>query len=189
MIQEYDPTPLNPPLFIFQLSQEAATYNADILARKNFDLKQVILAQHPSQISFGSEFNPTSVLQQLLSHHPLWDKLKDILDNGASFPLEDISDADRRADLEFHSNRGNHKSAQVHQEVLAELISEDVSRSFALPLPISVLHLLPGASLAPLGCVKQSSLDAQGNRTTKYRMTHDQSFLGLSKSSVNSRSV
>lgn len=69
--------------------------------------------------------------------------------------------------------------------ILAEIIKEDVEHGFALPLPLSVLHCIPKASLAPLGCVKQSTLDSSGRRTIKHRMTHDQSFPGPSGLSVN----
>jgi hypothetical protein len=41
--------------------------------------------------------------------------------------------------------------------------------------------------LAPLGCVKQQTINALGERTTKFRMTHDQSFPGPSGTSVNMR--
>jgi hypothetical protein len=56
-----------------------------------------------------------------------------------------------------------------------------------LPLPITALHFLPKASVAPLGCAQQSTLDMSGNRVIKHRMTHDQSFLGPSGTSVNLR--
>jgi len=60
IIKDLQATPspmLNPPLFIFNLSEEAAAYNAEILAAHNFDLDQIIKTQHPSQISYGSEFH------------------------------------------------------------------------------------------------------------------------------------
>jgi hypothetical protein len=71
--------------------------------------------------------------------------------------------------------------------VLLEIIKEDIARGFALPLPVETLRYLPNASLAPLGCIEQSSIDASGNRKTKHRMTHDQSFPGPSSLSVNLR--
>jgi len=89
--------------------------------------------------------------------------------------------------LNFHSRRGNHKSAMDYHQILLEIIKEDVERGFALPLPTSILHCIPKASLAPLGCVKQATLDALGNKTYKHRMTHDQSFPGPSNMSVNLR--
>jgi hypothetical protein len=93
----------------------------------------------------------------------------------------EISPVDRLMDLKFHEERGNHKSVTV------KLIKEDMERGFTLPLPVSVLYNLPKASLAPLGCVQQSSIDASGKRIMKYWMTHDQSFPGLSNQSVNKR--
>jgi hypothetical protein len=74
-----------------------------------------------------------------------------------------------------------------HHQVLLEIIKEDVERGFALPLPVETLQHIPHASLAPLGCVKQLTLDAAGNKVIKHRMTHDQSFPGPSSLSVNLR--
>jgi hypothetical protein len=84
------------------------SFNAEILEKNDFQLESIIKKQHPSQISFGSEFRPSIDLKDLLQDHPLWPKLRDILDNGAYFPLEDISKEDRKADLDFHSAQGNH---------------------------------------------------------------------------------
>jgi hypothetical protein len=67
------------------------------------------------------------------------------------------------------------------------LINEDVERGFALPLPLDIIHHLPNASLAPLGCQEQETIDEHGNRVPKFRMTHDQSFPGPSGFSVNNR--
>jgi len=178
---------MNPPLFIFKFSEAAASHNAMVLANHDFDLDLIIHNQHPSQISYGLEFRPSAQIEDLLSQHPLWRRLKEILDQGATFPLDEISDSDRQTDLVFHSNRGNHKSASKNHQVLREIIREDVERGLALPLPVTALHFLPKASLAPLGCIQQSLLDTSGNKTKKIRMTHDQSFSGPSKLSVNLR--
>jgi hypothetical protein len=187
MVQSTPSPKLNPPSFLFKLNAEAAEYNARVLEFNNFDLKQVIIQQHPSQISFGSEFRSPELVSELLQDHPFWSRLEELLNHGAKFPLTEISEDDRRLDLQFHQDRGNHKSASTHHEILEQLITEDVERGFALPLPISALHRLPKAALAPLGCIKQSSLDSFGNRTEKFRMTHDQSFPGPSNQSVNKR--
>jgi hypothetical protein len=182
------PSPdLNPPKFIFTFTKEAAEFNASVLASANFDLDKIIRGQHPSQISYGAEFRASDQLQELLVHHPFWPRLKEILDNGATFPLDKIPSSDRATDLSFHTKRGNHKSASENHQVLLDITKEDDERGFALPLPVDTLKFIPNASLAPLGCVKQSSLDASGNCTTKYRMTHDQSFPGPSSLSVNLR--
>jgi len=93
----------------------------------------------------------------------------------------------RLLDLEFHLERGNHKSLEKYAEFIDPMISEDVNRGFILPLPPEILPKLPGASIAPLGCHKQTTIDEEGNIIPKYRLTHDQSFPGPSGLSVNLR--
>jgi hypothetical protein len=94
---------------MFKLSPEAADFNARILFNHHFNLRQILKNQHLSQISFGSEFRPLELLEKSLLHHPLWDSLKSILQDGALSPLQELSDSERAADLEFHKTHGNHK--------------------------------------------------------------------------------
>jgi hypothetical protein len=171
-ILQEQPRPMNPPLFIFKRCTLAAAHNAHILRSFNFDLNKVIRAQHPSQISYGSEFRPTATLKKLLSDHPLWSKLKDVLDNGASFSLEDIEDSARKLDLTFHMKRGNHKSLSKCSTFIEPVITEDVERGFVLPLPVEAIQFLSSTSLAPLGCHKQSTINERGDIIPKYRLTH-----------------
>jgi hypothetical protein len=138
---------------------------------------------------FGSEFKDKDDLEKLLSSHPHWEKLKQILTHGASFPLSPMNEIQRNTDLEFHKNRGNHKSALKNAEILDKIIKEDVERGFALPLPIHLTKYIPNASIAPLGCQEQETINERGERIPKYRMTHDQSFPGPSNLSVNLRVI
>jgi len=92
-----------------------------------------------------------------------------------------VNDTQRRADIFFHKNRGNHRSSSLHFEARDKLITEDIERGFSLTLPISCLDKIPNASLAPLGCQKHE----KGNIIPKYRMTHYQIFPGPSGLSVN----
>jgi hypothetical protein len=98
-----------------------------------------------------------------------------------------MNDTQRKADLDFHKNRGNHKSSILYHEVMDRLITEDIKRGFSLPLPISCLNKIPNASLAPLGCQRQSTIDEKGHIIPKYHITHDQTFPGPSGLSVNLR--
>jgi hypothetical protein len=180
-------TPMNPPLFIFKKCPLAASHNANILEKHNFNLDEIIKKQHPSQLSYGSEFRPSSDLKKLLEDHPLWYKLQNILNKGASFPLLPLDETDRRLDLEFHLSRGNHKSSEKHLQILRDIISEDIEKGYALPLPLSILDKIPNASIAPLGCHKQSTIDHEGCIIPKFRMTHDQTFPGPSGLSVHLR--
>jgi hypothetical protein len=186
-ILQEPPVHFNHPLFVFKKCLQAAHYNAQILERNDYNLDQVIRRQHPSQLSYGSEFRPTGMLEGLLRDHPLWNRLKEILDNGASFPLDPIADEIRRIDLSYHQDRGNHQALKKYASYIDPVIEEEIDRGFALPLPINCLSKLPKASLAPLGCHKQTTISESGDLIPKYRLTHDQSFPGPSGLSVNSR--
>jgi hypothetical protein len=134
-------TPLKTPLFIFERSRDAALHNAIVLEQFNFNIDKVINSQVNSQVSFGSEFKKSSKLQELLTHHPHWLQLKNILDNGASFPLIQLSQENRSIDLSYHKDRENHKSAIDNQEILDKIITEDIERGFTLPLPLEIINL------------------------------------------------
>jgi hypothetical protein len=55
---------------LHQLSAAAAGYNAKVLAEHGFDLDRIIANQHPSQMSYGSEFCDPTLLEELLCQHP-----------------------------------------------------------------------------------------------------------------------
>jgi len=173
----------------FERSQEAALHNAEILKIYNFDMNKVISSFHPCILALGSEFKPSSDLEELLHHHHFSNNLKEILDHGAKFPLSLISRADRINDLNLLLERGNHKSTTKFKEMMDPLVSEDIAHGFALPLSIATLHKISDASLAPLGCHKQETINEVSDKIPKYHMTHDQSFPGPSGLSVNLRVI
>jgi len=61
------------PSFIFDISEEAAINNFNIIAKAK-GLHQAITNQQNSPISLGSEFRPPYLLEPLLSWHPFWPK-------------------------------------------------------------------------------------------------------------------
>jgi hypothetical protein len=120
-----------------------------------------------------------------LQDHPHWSLFNKILRKGATFPLNPILNDLRLQDLLFHKERGNHKSAEANNDALASIIENDIAKGYALPLPTEILLKIPNASLAPLGCICQDSINKQGLKTSKFRMTHGQTFTGPSNLSVN----
>jgi len=106
----------NKLMFSFYNTDEAKQSNAEILQKHNFDISMAIQAQSGSIAYFGSEFRSPSELEGLLSQHPNWSHLKEILTNGATFPLRPISEETRKIDLEFHLNRGKCSSIQNHRK-------------------------------------------------------------------------
>ena len=81
----------------------------------------------------------------------------------------------------------NHKSVLQGHDMIKELIEEDVSHGFSLPLTLDCAQNILKASVAPLGLVEQDTIDKFGNIVKKNRITHDQSFPRPSKLSVNKR--
>ena len=61
-------------------------------------------------------------------------------------------------------------------ERVGELLAKDVTHGFTIPLPIAVVELIPGAMVQPLGLVQQLTVDLDGKRKAKFRLTQDLSF-------------
>jgi hypothetical protein len=102
-------------------------------------------------------------------------------------PLEDISELDRVEDVEEAIAYGNHKSTQKNPTIMLDMIQEEVERGWQLVLPCASLPLIPHAIVSPLGLVSQNTINERGETTTKWRLTHDQSFQFQSGTSVNGR--
>jgi hypothetical protein len=168
--------PTFPSVFQFRLSPAAAVHNMSVLRSHSFDLAQAFAAQPFSTLTIGSEFREPSLLAPLLSSHPLWRRFHDCIALGASFPLHPIDDAARLADVTANLSRGNHKSARSHEAKLVSMLSEEVEKGWQLPLPHRAPLLIPGAEVAPLGMVNQTTVHEDGTKCDKSRLTHDQSF-------------
>jgi hypothetical protein len=73
--------------------------------------------------------------------------------------------------------RGNHQSAQQEADRVGILLSKGVViHGFTIPLPISIVEMIPGAMVQPLGLVSQWTIDHSGERKVKDRLTQDLSF-------------
>jgi len=93
------PPPSLPP-FIFEITSEAASDNANLLKRFIYDMTRAIITHPNRHISYGSEFRSASVRAPLLHLSPFWDEINLSLSKGAKYPLERINNAKRRTDLE-----------------------------------------------------------------------------------------
>ena len=91
-------TPL-PPEFKFELTEEAMQHNLAVLKKYEFDLGQALEAQRDSPLGPGREFRPADILHAIFSHHPLWNRMEEILTRSSKWLLDDISEEDRSSDL------------------------------------------------------------------------------------------
>jgi hypothetical protein len=112
--------------FAFELTKEAAEKNYCLLKKYGLDLSRAIDAQKSSPLSYGSEFKPPHTLKRIYRNHPLWPRMEQLLINGSQWPLEEIREEDREADLHEALAFGNHKGAASKPELLKELITADV---------------------------------------------------------------
>jgi hypothetical protein len=175
-----------PTAFRFEWSIAAADHNLAVLQQHALDLETALAAQPFSSLTPGSEFRPVELLAQSLLIHPLWPKFQERISIGADFPLREIADADRIADVHANLACGNHKATQGHEAKLINMLKEEVERNWQLPLPKSAALMIKGCEVAPLGMVAQTTIDEKGNAKAKFRHTHDQPF---NPSRIEKRSV
>ncbi len=175
------------PLFVFEFSLEAANKNFILLKHKfGGDLSEALLAQSDSPLGYGSEFKPIKTLEPIFENHPSWSRMKKILTH-RKWPLQPLNEEDRMKDVEDALIFGNHKGANKQQDLLEKLVTDDVTRGFAIPFPLSKIARIPGILLAPLNIQAQNTINERGEIIQKKWLTHDQSWKWQSGTSVNSR--
>jgi hypothetical protein len=175
--------PTKPPIR-FEISEPASAHNAEVLRAANFDLGRIIQEHGSSTLGFGSEFRKVSEL-------PRFSRLETLLTEGMQYVFDrELSPEERNNEVTAMLARGNHKSAQEEQDRVGELLAKDVTHGFTIPLPISELKLIPGAMVQPLGLAQQWTVDHDGARKAKLRLTQDLSFSTdrkASPTSINAR--
>ena len=170
------PTPSKSPIR-FELSDQASAHNAALLTSVDCDLRRLVKAHSKSTLGFGSEFRGVGELRPLLSRHPHFPQLVKLLTEGMPYIFtRELSSKEREAEVEGMLARGNHKSAQQEQEIVGKLLAKDVLHGFTIPLPAEFVSRIPGAMVQPLGLVQQWTVDSEGKRQIKYRLTQDLSF-------------
>ena len=175
------------PSFIFDILEEAATNNFNIIAKAK-GLQQAITNQQNSPISLGSEFRPPHLLDPLLSWHPFWPKLRSIMEQGVNYKLQPINELERKEDFQAALEYGHHKSAKRNYKVFMDSLKSEVELGYALPLLAKHAFTIPHAELAPHGLTSQHSINDRGEILSKDRITHDMSFPGkASFTSINNR--
>ena len=182
------PAPLAPPVR-FDLSEESVKFNSDLLTESGLDLEEFLAQHQDTTLNFGSEFRPLGELKRILGQHPNFEFFSGVLENGMDYRFtESLSETQRRAEVAAMIERGNHQSVQEDSDEVAKLLAKDVLRGFSLPVSPSLVPDLVDAMVQPAGVVKQFSLQEDGSRILKRRLTQDLSFpLTFPKASVNKR--
>jgi hypothetical protein len=175
----------------FEVSANAADYNADLLRSLNYSIPDLLKSQRGTTVSFGSEFRPVNQVRRLLSKHPGFGELEQILMYRMDYRyIDELTNNERLSEMLANLQRGNHKSAQDESDQVAKLLKKDVDHGFAWIIPKQLVPLIPHSMVQPLGLAKQWTLNEMGVRSPKYRLTQDLSFTcakGTRSMSVNSR--
>ncbi len=177
----------SPPKFRFELTEDRAAHNLEVLRRYKFDLGKALKAKENSLLGNDKEFRPTTVLQNVFGLHPLWQRMKDFLEEGSIWPLAELSKKERQNIIEDALTFGNHKGMLQKPELLKKLIRKDVKYGYSLPIPLSRVQLIPGLCMTPMNIMAQNTIDEFGRIIPKDRLTHHQSWKWSSDTSVNSR--
>ena len=174
--------------FIFEVNPEAAKSNFSKLAESDFDLEGLLNPNERCATNYGSEFKTPVELEGLLSRHPRWNDLKEKLEKGCEYHLEDLPEDERVQDLQERVRRGNHKSAVKHDSFLSDAMKKEVEKGWALIVPEANALEIPLIEIAPLGVAEHLGISESGTYVPKLRLTHDLSFPGaISAESINSR--
>ena len=181
---------LHPPLFRFEISEEAAAYNYNIIHNNQFKLNKLLNPSKQSFTNYGSEFKSTKDLEPLFKYHPRWKQLKSRLEHGVHFPLLPLDETIRQQDVKQAYIRGNHKSAIKHESYLSSAMEKEVLKGWNIILPDDKFDKIPDLILNPMGVADHLGISAFGEFIEKLRITHDLSFPGAtSQESVNSRII
>ena len=178
----------SPSRFQFQSTEEAAEHNWEILSQSDTNLGRAITHDGLSPLNYGSEFKPTQILSKLFHLHPLWPRLRLILDKGINYPLSPLSTSLRKKDLCEALEFKNHKGVKTNATFITKLLDDDVIHGYSLILPLRVATKIPNGLIAPMNVIEQNTITQFGEVVPKKRMTHNQSkIFDSSGTSVNGR--
>ena len=78
---------------------ESAKFNERWLKHYRWDLEVALDRQKGTMVHPGSEYREVNIVEELWRRHELWPKMRRILEEGVDYPLEEISEEERKNDL------------------------------------------------------------------------------------------
>ena len=158
-----------------------------VMKKCDMDLNKAFLKEGGSPLAFGSEFKPVSIIEPLFKKHPNWTRVKKILTEGSSWPLDPLDEEDRKKDLEEALSFGNHKGAEDNPDLLRELCNKDVIHGYSLVLPLKCAEKLEGLRINPMNIAHQNTIDNVGKIIGKDWLMNNMSMRFQSEVSLNDR--
>jgi hypothetical protein len=109
------------------------------------------------------------------------------LTHDSNLPLNKLDGKMQKNDVNEALTFGNLKGATSQPLLLQQLIVKDVMYGFGWTIPLSTVHSIQGALLAPMNIMKQNIINEQGQIIPKDRLTYNESYAWRLGTSVNSR--
>ena len=187
MIKEH-PSPMKECNLKFNTSAAAISHNDEVFAQNEYNYSKVVSMNPSTIISPGIEFRSEKTLNKIWENHKDWKLIKDIIFEGADYPCNSSpTEEERQSDLEFMIKRGNHPSTAVKEnhEAMVRNYDKEVKKGWMIPISLGTVRQLDNARIIPVGVVSQWTIDKEGNRTIKRRLTHDCTFSPPSGHSIN----
>jgi len=178
--------------FRFENTRNAAKSNTKIIKKFKYDFVKACQHQRKSIANPGTEFRSIHNLSQLFQHHEDWSELKSIIEKGCDYKLDEIvNEKTRKEDLLHMINRGNHKSTKKQgcDKILQKTFTKEVEKGWIVPVTLESTQKIKDLFVIPLGIAHQLTINENGQRIPKQRVTHDASFPTPSGDSVNNRTI
>lgn len=174
---DWQAPPLQTPPFTVGADRQAALANDALLSQHSYNLHALLTTQRFTPASMGSEFRSPAVLEPLVGAHELWPFVRALLQDGARVVMaktnpDDLRIKENQKLLEYN----NHSNSPESELLIKTTLQEDLDRGYALIISAETIQHLPKAMVCPLSMVVSSTINADGTRSTKNRLTHDQSY-------------
>ena len=175
----------------FKRTHEAEFHNRNILNTFNGNLVEELKVLQGSSLHYGSEFQGTTGIANLIHHHEDRDKVINIIKKGSQYHMSPIKEVTSKSDLFVMILCGNHKSAQTNLNVvpLEKSMGKEKDHCWSLPLTIDSVHHINTAGGVPIRVAYQLSINKKIYCYTNRRVTHKCSFPGPSGLSVNNHAL
>ena len=101
-----------------------------------------------------------------------------MITNGSHWPIEQLDEKSRLADLKISLCRVNHKSAKENGKFLSDALNKEIHKGWELVLPLHRATEIPGLVISPMGVAEQWCVSATGEFVPKKTSLMNYHFLG-----------
>ena len=144
------------------------------MRKHNYDVDKISASHLNSDLSYGYEFLPVSILEPLLDFYPSSNVFQKALLSGFNPDFLPISAVDRIVDLKAVATRRNHESANDNVDFLLDSIEKEIKAGFQFPFDPKGIMEIKNAVAQPDGIATKMTVNDKDEPAPKRRYAHDQ---------------